>query len=159
MMLWRKKMKKVAKLGFHGMMKMKTVKKIQSNPEHFFIRVSDNYRKVATVLLDFIGMKDFLCSDDTCSNLDGTLLFLIHILTMKIFTYSVMYYKERYSQRVNSRIANFITSTYFSIYALVARAVSAILSTLRSTTSYCQVKYKKTRHFLANEFLEPELEQ
>ena len=30
---------------------------------------------------------------------------------------------------------------------------------LRSTTSYCQVKYKKTRHFLANEFLEPELEQ
>jgi len=68
--------------------------KIQSNPEHFFIRVSDNYRKVATVLLDFTGMKDFLCSDDTCSNLDGTLLFLIHILTMKIFTYSIMYYKE-----------------------------------------------------------------
>ena len=67
--------------------------------------MSDNYRKVATVLLDFIGMKDFLCSDDTCSNLDGTLLFLIHILTMKIFTYSVMYYKERYSQRKDSKIS------------------------------------------------------
>ena len=41
MMLWRKKMKKVAKLGFYGMMKMKTVKKfnqIQEWASIYFIR-------------------------------------------------------------------------------------------------------------------------
>ena len=42
--------------------------------------------------------------NEECSNLDGTLLILVHLMIMKFLTYAFLFYQERYSEAVNQKV-------------------------------------------------------
>merc|ERR1712126_603234 len=78
--------------------------------EDFLDLIIKNYRHMASVFLDYIGMKDKICSDEQCSTLDGTLLVLIHLLVVKYSTYGLlnlwltqpMAFREKYGDQIKS---------------------------------------------------------
>merc|ERR1712142_465445 len=131
--------------------------RIITHPD-FFRRIADNYRTIASVILDIIGVKEMVCEDENCSNLDGTALALIHVMAMKILTYTYLFYKERYSHTVNNFVSKTISNISLSMSTIAAQKSSELRNTLRTSLSYCGVRYRKTKNFLENDFLQPEAE-
>ena len=52
--------------------------------------------------MNTLGIKDRICSDELCSNLDGTLLVMIHLLLAKYSTYGFLSFREYYGDQIKS---------------------------------------------------------
>ena len=72
-------------------------------------------------------MKKRICSDENCSNLDGTLLVMIHLLVVKYSTYGLLSFREKYGDQIKSSfvqnlvhftdtVVNMFLSGWFSKY-------------------------------------------
>ena len=79
---------------------------VQSEPEGSFVReIFDNYRSIASAILNAFGCRERFCADEKCSNLDGTALMIIHLLFIKILTgFALHWYKNDYTDKTKKFI-------------------------------------------------------
>ena len=96
---------------------------VQSEPEGSFVReIFDNYRTIASAILNVFGCREKICADEKCSNLDGTALMIIHLLLIKFLTAFALHW---YKNDLTDKTKKFIWEKVDDIKTRVSRSAES----------------------------------